>query len=156
MSNAAATLVGQNLGAAQPERTEKFVWRVAIYNFVFLMSVGIVLIVTPDPIITFFTQDSAIIAYAVSCLRWLGYGLGLFAIGLVLNQAFNGAGDTMTPTKINFIAFWIIQLPLAYWLSEHVTRSPDGVFIAIFIGESLMTLIAFAIFRRGQWKLVEV
>ncbi len=156
LSNAAATLVGQNLGAAQPDRAEKFVWRVAIYNFIFLMSVGIILIVIPDPIINFFTQDSAIVDHAVSCLTWLGYGLGLFAIGLVLNQAFNGAGDTMTPTKINFVAFWIIQLPLAYWLSEHIVRSPDGVFIAIFVGESLMTLIAFAIFRRGQWKLVEV
>lgn len=156
LSNAAATLVGQNLGAAQPERAEQFVWRVAIYNFVFLMSVGIVLIVTPGPIITFFTDEPAIVAHAVSCLRWLSYGLGLFAIGLVLNQAFNGAGDTMTPTKINFIAFWLIQLPLAYWLANRIVHGPDGVFIAIFVGESIMTLIAFTIFRRGHWKLVQV
>jgi Na+-driven multidrug efflux pump len=128
----------------------------ASYNFVFLMSVGIVLIVIPGPIISFFTQQPDIIAHAVSCLRWLSFGLGLFAIGLVLNQAFNGAGDTMTPTKINFIAFWLVQLPLAYWLALRVVHGPDGVFMAIFAGESLMTLVAFAIFRRGRWKLVQV
>jgi Na+-driven multidrug efflux pump len=92
-------------GAAQPERAEQFVWRVASYNFVFLMSVNIVLIVIPGPIISFFTQQPDTIAHAVSCLRWLSFGLGLFAIVLVLNQAFNGAGDTMPPPKINFIAF---------------------------------------------------
>ena len=156
LSNTAATLGGQNLGAAQPERAEQFVWRVASYNFVFLMSVGIVLIVIPGPIISFFTQQPDIIAHAVSCLRWLSFGLGLFAIGLVLNQAFNGASDTMTPTKINFIAFWLVQLPLAYWLALRVVHGPDGVFMAIFAGESLMTLVAFAIFRRGRWKLVQV
>ncbi len=156
LSNAAATLVGQNLGAQQPERAEQFVWRVATYNFVFLMGIGIVLIATPNPIIMIFTDEPAIFAHAVSCLRWLSYGLGLFAIGLVLTQAFNGAGDTMTPTKINFLAFWIIQLPLAYWLAEHIVQGPDGVFIAIFLGESLMTLIAYAIFRRGHWKLIQI
>jgi len=156
LSNAAATLVGQNLGAAQPERAERFVWRVATYNFVFMMSVGIVFIVTPDPIVHFFTRDPAIVVHAASCLRWLGYGFGLFAIGLVLNQAFNGAGDTMTPTKINFVAFWLTQLPLAYWLADRVMHGPDGVFIAILIGESLMTLIALAVFVRGRWKLVRV
>ncbi len=156
LSNAAATLVGQNLGAAQPERAERLVWRVAAYNFVFLTTVSVVFVLTPEPIVHVFTRDPAIVAHAASCLRWLSYGFGLFAIGLVLNQAFNGAGDTMTPTRINFVAFWLTQLPLAYWLTQRIVGGPDGVFMAILIGESLMTLIALVVFRRGRWKLVKV
>jgi Na+-driven multidrug efflux pump len=156
LSNAAATLVGQNLGANKPRRTEQFVWRVGAYNFAFLTTVGIAFIPGPGTLVGFFTSDTEIARTAVSCLRWLSYGLGLFAIGIVLNQAFNGAGDTMTPTKINFFVFWLTQLPLAYWLANHVLNSPDGVFIAILIGESLMTLIAFIVFRRGHWKFVNV
>jgi len=156
LSNAAATLVGQNLGAGQPRRAERFVRDVAIYNFVFMMAVAIVFLAIPDEIIALFTSEQDIVAHAVSCLRWLSYGFGLFAIGLVLNQAFNGAGDTMTPTKINIVAFWCTQLPLAYWLANDVVRGPEGVYIAILIGESLMTVIAYGVFRTGRWKLVHV
>ena len=156
LSNAAATLVGQNLGANKPQHAEQFVWRVAGYNFAFLMSVAIVFIVVTEPIIGLFTQDPAINVHAVSCLRWFSYGLGLFAIGLVLSQAFNGAGDTMIPTKINFVAFWITQLPLAYWLSNEIFEGPDGVFVAILIGETIMATIAFVVFKRGNWKTVKV
>lgn len=126
------------------------------YNFVFLSVVGLAFIFFPETFVELFTSDDDIAKYAESCLRWLSYGLGLFAIGLVLNQTFNGAGDTMTPTKINFFAFWLLQLPLAYWLADHVLQSPDGVFIAILLGESVMTLIAYIVFRRGSWKRGQV
>ena len=156
LSNAASTLVGQNLGARRPRRAERFVWYVAGYNVAFMMSVAFVFLVAPEAVISIFTREPAIVMHAVSCLTWLSYGFGVFAIGLVLNQAFNGAGDTMTPTKINFFSFWIVQLPLAWWLARAVFDGPDGVFIAILIGESLMSVIAFVVFRRGAWKAFEV
>jgi len=156
LSNAAATLVGQNLGAGKPQRAEAFVWRVGSYNFCFMLSVGLVFILVPEPIVGLFTNDVTIEHYTVMCLSWLSYGLGFFAIGLVLHQAFNGAGDTMTPTKLNLLAFWIVQLPLAWLLAQWIVASPEGVFMACFVGESLMALFAFAVFRRGRWKLVVV
>ncbi|MDA0822325.1 MAG: MATE family efflux transporter [Proteobacteria bacterium] len=156
LSNAASTLVGQNLGAHQPDRAEQFVWRVSIYNFVFLMSVGMVFILLPRPIVELLTEDPEVIAHAASSLRWLSYGLGVFAIGLVLNQAFNGAGDTMTPTIINFAAYWIVQLPLAYWLTTEFTHSTDGIFIAILVATVVMAGFAYLVFRRGHWKLIKV
>ncbi|MFT4564902.1 MAG: putative MATE family efflux protein [Gammaproteobacteria bacterium] len=156
LSNTAATLVGQNLGAQKSDRAEQFVWRVSVYNFAFLMSVGIVFILFPAPIVELITGDVEIVAHATNSLTWLSYGLGLFAIGLVLNQAFNGAGDTMTPTKINFAAYWVVQLPLAYWLSTELLRSPNGIFIAILAAETVMVGFAYYVFRRGRWKLVKV
>jgi Na+-driven multidrug efflux pump len=110
----------------------------------------------PAPIVELITGDVEIVAHATNSLTWLSYGLGLFAIGLVLNQAFNGAGDTMTPTKINFAAYWVVQLPLAYWLSTELLRSPNGIFIAILAAETVMVGFAYYVFRRGRWKLVKV
>lgn len=156
LSNAAATLVGQNLGAGRPRRAARFVRTVATYNFIFMVSVAVVFIAIPGSIVGIFTDDTEIAGYAVSGLRWLSYALGPFALGLVLNQAFNGAGDTMTPTKINVVTFWCLQIPLAYWLAHKVFGGPDGVFVAILISESLMVVIAYAVFRRGHWQRVAV
>jgi putative MATE family efflux protein len=156
LSNAAATLVGQNLGAGRPRRAARFVRYVATYNFVFMLSVAVVFIALAGPIVGLFTDDTEIARHAVNGLRSLSYALGPFAVGLVLNQAFNGAGDTMTPTKINVVTFWCVQIPLAYWLAHKVIGGPDGVFIAILISESLMAVIAFAVFRRGRWQSVIV
>lgn len=156
LSNAAATLVGQNLGAGRPRRAARFVRYVATYNFLFMVAVASVFIAVPDTIVGVFTRDAEIAAHAVSGLRLLSYALGPFAIGLVLNQAFNGAGDTMTPTKINVVTFWCIQIPLAYWLAREFVGGPDGVFIAIVLSESLMVAIAYTLFRRGAWQRVVV
>jgi putative MATE family efflux protein len=156
LSNAAATLVGQNLGAQKPDRAERFVWRVAIYNFAFLMSVGMVFILFPRPIVELLTGDPEIVSHAANSLRWLSAGLGLLAVGLVLNQAFNGVGDTMTPTKINFVAYWVVQLPLAYWLTTEFLHSSDGIFVAILVAESVMVVFGYVVFRRGHWKSMKV
>lgn len=156
LSNAAATLVGQNLGAKQPERAEICVRRVAKYNFLFLGVISIVFIAFAEFFMRLFTTDLAVIEIGASCLRWLSYGYGLFAIGLVLTQAFNGAGDTTTPSWINLIAFWIVQLPLAYLLANSLGFGPNGVFAAVFIGESMMGVLAIVLFRRGAWKRVDI
>lgn len=156
LSNSAATLVGQNLGAGQPERAESCVRLVAKYNFVFLTIVSLLFILFAEFFMRLFTQDDSVIAIGISCLRWISFGYGLFAIGLVLTQAFNGAGDTNTPSWINLCAFWLVQIPLAYFLALHTELGPSGIFIAIFIGESLMGVLAIVIFRRGYWKKVVI
>ncbi len=156
LSNAAATLVGQNLGAGRPRRAARFVRYVATYNFAFMLGVAAVFITLPETVVGIFTADPEIMRHAVSGLRLLSYALGPFAIGLVLNQAFNGAGDTMTPTKINLVTFWCVQIPLAYWLAHDVVGGPEGVFMAILISESLMVAIAYTVFRRGTWQSIVV
>lgn len=156
LSNAAATLVGQNLGAKQATRAEACVKQVVKYNFIFLGSISILFIAFAEFFIGAFTDNSEVIIIGSSCLRWLSYGYGLFAIGLVLVQAFNGAGDTRTPSWINLIAFWIVQIPLAYGLAILLDFGSSGVFAAVFIGESVMSCLAIALFLRGKWKLVEV
>jgi len=152
LSNSAATLVGQNLGAKQPQRAEASVRQVAKYNFIFLGLISVVFILIPEFFMELFTNDADVIKIGSSCLRWLSYGYGLFAIGLVLTQAFNGAGDTTTPSWINLFAFWLVQLPLAYVLAINLGFGPSGVFAAVFVGESLMGLLAIVMFRRGHWK----
>ena len=156
LSNAAATLVGQNLGAQLPERAQTCVWRVAKYNFIFLTSVSIIFIIFAEPVIALFDPAPEVVEIGASCLRWLSYGYGLFAIGLVLTQAFNGAGDTKTPSAINLVAFWLVQLPVAYFLADNLGYGPSGVFAAVFIGESLMGVLVIYLFRKGNWKLVQV
>lgn len=156
LSNAAATLVGQNLGAAKPERAERFAWQVTRYNLVFMVSIGIIFIIIPNPIVGLFTSDEGIRHAAVICLRFMSFGFGFFAVSLVLHQAFNGAGDTSTPMRINFVAFWLIQLPLAYYLAMHWFASPTGVYVAILISEFVMSAITLSVFRRGRWKFVQV
>lgn len=152
MANAVATLVGQNLGAGKPERAEKSVWRVARYNVYFMLSVAVIFIVFADYIIGFFSSDPAVVEYGVSCLRFIAYGYGFYGVGMIVVQAFNGAGDTMTPTKINFVCFWMLQLPFAYGMAKVVEMGPTGVFLAVTVAESMIAVLGIAIFRRGKWK----
>ncbi len=156
MSNAAGTLVGQNLGAGEPERAEQSVWKTTQYNAAFLVTVAIVFIVFSKQIVGLFSSDLAVIQYGSDCLRFISYGYGFFAVGMVLIQAFNGAGDTFTPTAINFFCFWMIQIPLAYCLAEVVGVGPQGVFVSITFAESLIAIVAYFLFRKGKWKLNKV
>ena len=152
LSNAVATLVGQNLGAGKPDRAEQSVWTVTRYNVYFMVSVAIIFILFAEPIIGIFTQDPAVIRDGVSCLRFVAYGYGFYAVGMIVIQAFNGAGDTMTPTYINFLCYWMLQIPLAYILAKHVGLDTTGVYLAITIAESLIAVVGIWMFRRGSWK----
>ena len=156
LSNAAGTLVGQNLGAGRPERAEQSVWKVAKYNVLFLLGVAVLFIVWAESIVTVFSADPVVIRYGSDCLRYVSYGYGLYALALVLIQAFNGAGDTGTPTAINFVCFWLVQIPLAYILAEILGAGPQGVFIAVTLAESLIAVIAYLQFRAGRWKLRQI
>ena len=152
MCNAAATLVGQNLGAKQPDRAEKSVWRIGFYNMIFLCGVAVTFIAFAEPMIRFFTQDSSVIPFGVDCLRMVSYGYGFYAYGMVLVQAFNGAGDTNTPTLINVFCYWLLQLPLAYVLAMPFGLGAQGVFLAITLAESVLALVSIFFFRLGRWK----
>jgi putative MATE family efflux protein len=152
MSNAAATLVGQNLGAGRPDRAEKSVWKTGFYNMLFLGTVGLVFIAFAERIIGLFTSDPAVAPVAVSCLRYLSYGYVSYAYGMVVSSAFNGAGDTFTPTVLNLICFWICQLPLAYFLAFTAGLGPKGVFASVVVADSLLALLSIVWFRRGGWK----
>jgi len=152
LGNAAATLVGQNLGAGQPDRAEKSTWRAAKYNTVFMTSLGVLVIILAPGIAGLFTSDSDVLRYGTSCLRILALGIPMYAVGMIVTQALNGAGDTRTPTAINFVCFWILQIPLAYWLATGLSLGPDGVFWAIVVSESLVTILGVIVFRRGRWK----
>ncbi|MDH3690840.1 MAG: MATE family efflux transporter [Gammaproteobacteria bacterium] len=156
MSNAAATLVGQNLGAGDPDRAERSVWVTVRYNAAFMISVAVVLIIFAEPILRLFIEDPTVVEYGVDCLRFVSYGYGFYAVGMVLEQSFNGAGDTVTPTWINLFCFWIVQIPLAYSLAQKLQLGPQGVFLAITVAESLIALVAVWLFRRGRWKLKAV
>jgi putative MATE family efflux protein len=152
MSNAAATMVGQALGAKNPERAEKAVWTAGLYNMVCLGIVGFIFVVFARPIILFFTSDPNVIPYGVDCLRTVSYGFLFYAYGMVLTQSFNGAGDTWTPTIINLFVFWMLELPLAYTLAIHFGMGPHGVFMAIMIAFSSLAIVSAFFFRRGRWK----
>ncbi|MGA9391428.1 MAG: MATE family efflux transporter [Candidatus Sulfotelmatobacter sp.] len=152
LSNAAATLVGQNLGAGHPERAEKAVWRTGLYNVIFLGSVGIVFIFFAEPIIRLFTQDPAVVPLGASCLRIVSYGNLGYAYFMVMMQAFNGAGDTITPTIVNFFGFWLFEIPLAYWLAIRLQMRSNGAFAAIAIAESSMAAASAILFKQGKWK----
>lgn len=156
LGNAAATLVGQNLGAGDAERAERSVWRAALYNTVFLIGVAIVFILFAEPLVAIFTADPVVQRYAADCLRIVSYGYGLYAVGMVVTQAFNGAGDTDTPTWINFACFWLLQIPLAFVLAETLAYGAPGVYAAVTIAESILAIVAVAVFRRGRWKLKSV
>jgi len=153
LSSAAATLVGQNLGARAPERAERSVWVATKYNTFFLTVVAIVLVVFPATLVGIFTTDPDVLGYGASCLRLIGLGFPLYAVGITMVQAFNGAGDTSTPTWLNLLCFWLLQLPLAYVLARSVDLGPTGVFVAAAIAESLLSVAAWIVFRRGSWKL---
>jgi Na+-driven multidrug efflux pump len=152
MSNAAATMVGQALGARNPERAEKAVWKAGFYNVVFLGIVGLVFIFFAKPIIHIFTTDPNVVPYGVDCLRIVAYGFLFYAYGMVLTQSFNGAGDTWTPTIINLFVFWVWELPLAYVLAIVFGLGPRGVFLAIMIAFSTLAIVSAIVFRRGRWK----
>ena len=151
LSNAAATLVGQNLGAQRPDRARNAVWRTGFWNMVFLGSVGVVFIVFAPWIIKLFTHDPEVISVAVSSLRIFSCGNIAYAYGMVLLQAFNGAGDTVTPTYVNLFGFWVLEIPLAWWLAMHTRMHVNGVFISVVIAQSVIVLISLVLFRRGRW-----
>lgn len=156
LSNAAATLVGQNLGANRADRAEKAVWRTGFYNMLFLGSVGIVFITFATPIVKLFTDDPTVVPLAVSALRILSSGNILYAYGMVMLQAFNGAGDTITPTIVNFFGFWLLELPLAYWLATRTALQARGAYLSILIAEFAIVMASVMLFRRGRWKTQKI
>lgn len=153
LGNAAATLVGQNLGAKRPDRAEQSTWRAVRYNAIFMTTIGVLLAILAPIIAGLFSDDAEVLRYGTSCLRILAIGIPMYAVGMIVTQALNGAGDTTTPTAINFVSFWILQIPLAYWLATSILHSPNGVFFAIVVSESLVTVLSVIIFRRGRWKI---
>lgn len=156
MSNAAATLVGQNLGAKKPARAERSVWVTGFANMCFLGLVAITFVTFAERLIGIFTTDPAVVPYGVAALRFISYGYVFYAYGMVVVQSFNGAGDTNTPTLINLACYWLIQIPLAYSLAILLGFGAKGVFAAITIAESLLAVVAILAFRRGTWKTREV
>jgi Na+-driven multidrug efflux pump len=151
-SNAAATLVGQNLGALKPRRAESAVYRTAWFNMLYLGLISIVFLFFPAPLVSFFTTDAEVTRVSVSCLNIFAWGYLSYAWGMVLVQAFNGAGDTMTPTLINLFAFWVVQIPLAYILAIHYSFGVQGAFWAVPIADLVLTGTALYLFRKGTWK----
>lgn len=156
LSNAAATMVGQALGARDPDRAEKAVWMTSRYNLVFLGIVGLAYVLASEWIVGLFTQDPAVAVYGVACLRTVAYGFLFYAYGMVITQSFNGAGDTWTPTLINLVVFWLFEIPLAYVLAFPLEMGPQGVFLAVTIAFSVLAVISAVIFKQGKWKLKTV
>jgi putative MATE family efflux protein len=156
LSNAAATLVGQNLGAKQIERAQQSVYITAKYNAIFMSFVMLLFIFCAEPIISIFTKDPEVSRYAVQALRIIGSGFVFYGIAMVMTQALNGAGDTKTPTVINLFCFWIFQIPLAYFLAKGMDMSSTGAFIAVPTAETLLALVAWYYFVKGKWKRVTV
>jgi putative MATE family efflux protein len=152
LSNAAATLVGQNLGAGHPERAEKAVWRTGLYNMLFLGTIGVIFIFFSEPIVRLFTHDPEVVPLGAACLRIISYGNLGYAYFMVMMQAFNGAGDTVTPTIVNFFGFWLFEIPLAYWLAIPLHMRSNGPFFAIAIAESSMAVASAILFKQGKWK----
>jgi MATE family, multidrug efflux pump len=156
LANAAATMVGQGLGAKQPERAERAVWIAGFYNMCFLGAVGLVFVVFAGPIVALFTADPAVAPVAEACLRVVSYGFVFYAYGMVLTQSFNGAGDTFTPTVINLVCFWILEIPLAWALAHRFALGPRGAFLAVTAAFSTVAVVSAVLFRRGTWKLRHV
>jgi putative MATE family efflux protein len=156
MSNAAATLVGQNLGARQPGRAEASVWHIGWYNMGYLLAVSVFFFLFNEGIIGLFTDDAQVIAVGAEWLRILSFSFWIYGWWMVSVQAFNGAGDTATPTKINLVFFWLIQIPLAWWLALRLDWGSSGVFWAVFVSESAVGLFTLWLFSRGGWKSAQV
>jgi putative MATE family efflux protein len=152
MANAAATLVGQNLGAGRADRAERSVWLVGLYNFLFLGLVSIGFLTLSGPIVRFFTSDPAVTAYGVECLKIIALGFLFFAYGMVIVQAFNGAGDTRTPTILYLACFWAFKIPVAYALAVPAGLGPGGVFVAVTAAYSVLAVVGVICFRQGRWK----
>lgn len=156
LANAAATLVGQNLGAQQPDRAEKSVWITAFYNVIFLLVVSIIFYIWAYTFVGIFSSDPLVIEQGVLSLRIICLGYIFYAFGMVVTQSFNGAGDTSTPTWLNLICYWLIQIPLAWVLSITLDMGPAGVYIAIAVSNSVLAVLGLIIFRQGKWKQVQV
>jgi putative MATE family efflux protein len=156
MSNAAATLVGQNLGAGHPERAEQAVWRAAFYNVCFLAAWGLAFVLFAGPIAGLFTDDPVVQMWGSRGLRIVAAGFLFYAYGMVVGQSFNGAGDTRTPTWLNFICFWLLEIPLAWFLSHHTSLGPSGIFIAMTVCFCTLAVLSVILFKRGKWKQVRV
>ena len=153
LGNAAATLVGQNLGAGQPERAEASAWLAAKYNTIFMSGLGLLSLTAAPWIAGLFSSDPEVLRYGASCIRILGAGYPMYAVGMIMIQSLNGAGDTATPSTLNLLAFWLVQIPLAWLLAEPLMLGPNGAFWAIVVSESLLTVLSVIVFRRGDWKL---
>lgn len=156
LSNAAATLVGQNLGAGKPERAERSVWTAAFLNAAFYALIGLIFIFFAGNIVGFFTTEPLVFRYGTDCLRIVAYGFVFYGFGMVIETAFNGAGDTVTPTFLNLFVFWLFEIPLAYWLAYHFDLGPNGVFWAITVSFSVLAVVSALIFKLGKWKTKEV
>jgi putative MATE family efflux protein len=156
LSNAAATLVGQNLGAKQPDRAEKSVLLTARYNAIFMAGVTLLFLLCSFPIIGVFTKESVVQEYGAKALQIIGSGYIFYGIAMVMIQALNGAGDTRTPTWINFIGFWLFQIPLAYFMAKGLDWGPTGAFIAVPVAETAIAIAAWILFKKGKWKKVVV
>jgi putative MATE family efflux protein len=152
MSNAAATMVGQALGAGKPDRAERAVWLTGFYNMCFLGIIGLIFVLFAELIVGIFTTDPQVRAYGTECLRIVACGFLFYAYGMVITQSFNGAGDTWTPTIINLFVFWLFEIPLAYTLAIFFNLGPRGVFLAVTIAFSMLAVVSAVIFRRGRWK----
>jgi putative MATE family efflux protein len=152
LSNAAATLVGQNLGAGHPDRAERAVWRTGLYNMIFLGAIGVFFFTFATPVVHLFVNDPAVTSIASVALRILSCGNIGYAYAMVMLQAFNGAGDTVTPTIVNFFGFWVLELPLAWWLAVHTGLHPQGALLAIVVAECAIAVASIVLFRRGRWK----
>ncbi|MEP6945257.1 MAG: MATE family efflux transporter [Acidobacteriota bacterium] len=153
LSNAAATLVGQNLGAGKPERSEAAVWKAAWFNAAIYFGIGLVFLLFSHPIIGFFTDEPEVLSYGTSALHIIAFGFTFYGLGMVLETAFNGAGDTWTPTYLNLLIFWAFEIPLAYTLAYRFGMGPSGVFWAITLAFSLLAIASGLLFKRGKWKL---
>ncbi|MBV8073102.1 MAG: MATE family efflux transporter [Acidobacteriaceae bacterium] len=152
MSGAAATMVGQNLGAKKPDRAERAVYVTGGYNAIYLVAIAVVLIFAPHFVVSFFSADPRVSTIAADCLRIIGYGNLTYAFGMVMVQAFNGAGDTVTPTMINIVSFWLCEIPLGWFLANRTSLGVDGVFSAIPVSNTVMTVLSLVVFARGSWK----
>lgn len=156
MSNAAATLTGQNLGAGKPDRAEKSVWKTAGYNAIFMLSVSLFFFFFGEPVVNFMNSDPEARKYALQALHIISGGYIFYGVGMVMINAFNGAGDTKTPTLVNLIGFWAFQIPLAWILIRYFLHEPSAIFISIIAAETLMAIISLYLFRKGKWKTVKV
>ncbi len=152
LSNAAATLVGQNLGAGKPERSERAVWTAAFFNGAFYGLIGLIFIFFAHEIVGIFTEEALVLAYGTECLRIVAYGFLFYGFGMVMETSFNGAGDTWTPTYLNLYIFWLFEIPLAYLLAYYFELGPNGVFWAITVAFSVLAVVSALIFKRGKWK----
>ena len=156
MSNAAATLVGQNLGAKKPDRAEKSVWKTSKYAAYFMGFVSIIYMIFASTFLGWFSDNSEVVKNGALCLQIIAAGYVFYAYGMVIIQSFNGSGDTKTPTYINFVCFWLFQLPFAYLIAITLEAGPIGVFLSITLAEVLIAIIGIWLFKKGKWKTVQV